>query len=56
MDELGHGALQVRLVGEHGELGFVIDAIPNDYILFAGRLGPSDREQQLAVERDLEEA
>lgn len=42
MDELCHGALKVRLVGEHGELCFVIDAIPNDNILFAGGLRSAD--------------
>lgn len=53
MNELGHGALQVRLIGEHWELRFVIDTIPYDHILFAGGLRPPDREQQLTVERDL---
>lgn len=55
MDELSHGALQVGLVGEHWELRFVIDTVPNDHIFFAGGLRSSDREEQLPVERDFQE-
>lgn len=56
MDELRHGALQVRLVGEHGELRLVVDAVPDDDVLLAGGGGPADGEEQPPVEGDLQEA
>lgn len=54
MNQLRHRALQVRLIGKHGELRLVIDTVPDDNVLFAGRLRATDREEQPPIEGDLQ--
>lgn len=56
MHQLLHASLQVRRVGVHRELRFVLHILPYHNILTSRRGRAADGEQKPAIEADLEEA
>lgn len=56
MDELLHAALQVGRVWIHRELRFMLHILPYHHVLTPRRRRATDREEQSAIEADLEES